>query len=79
MLPDATTEYEVFRILGTPRIITKWRGRCDGLSEFVETCFVRLHGHTLFSGTRASAENYLNHILSGGRSPDLMHEQGAGI
>ena len=76
---DSHTENEVRRMFNTPRIVSKWRGVCDGLPEFVETCHVRLNGSTLFSGTRVSCETFLFNLLNCGRFSPVLFAEGAGV
>lgn len=67
------------RMYEVPRIVMKWRGRCDGLPEFVQFYQVRQHGQILFQGTKDAAENFLQQVLSRGLSVGQVCMEGAGI
>lgn len=67
------------RMIETPRIVMKWRGRCDGLADFHEFYQVRQYGQILFQGSKPAAENFLNQILSRGLSVGQFCMEGAGI
>jgi hypothetical protein len=67
------------RMFEVPRMVMKWRGRCDGLPEFREFYQVRQHGKILFEGTKSAAQNFLNQFISGGLSVGQFHMEGAGI
>jgi hypothetical protein len=67
------------RLLTSPRIKATWRGVCDGLPEFRETCELRQNGFAFFYGSREQAERLLSGVLlSGGRCANFFNA-GEGI
>lgn len=67
------------RLLTAPRIKSTWRGVCDGLPEFRETCELRQGGFAFFYGSREQAERLLSCVLlSGGRCSNF-YNAGEGI